>query len=1063
MKMAPSAKPPLATPRRGAPAGTALALIGLALAQLAGVAPAHADDAKPVDFQRDIQPLLAAKCYACHGPDESHREADLRLDDRQAAISHGAIVPGKPAESELLARVKSTDAEQRMPPADHDKPLSPQQIELLTAWIAADAPFETHWAFVPPRRPTLPNAKDQRWAQSPVDRFVLSRIEAAGQTPSPPASAHDLARRVYLDLIGLPPTPEQLEAFLADLDSGRPGAYERLVDRLLSSPQYGERWARPWLDLARYADTNGYEKDRERSIWPYRDWVIQALNADLPYDRFSIEQLAGDMLPGATDAQRIATGFHRNTMLNEEGGIDPLEYRFYAMTDRVATTGLVWLGLTTGCAQCHSHKYDPLTQQDYYSIMALLNNADEPDLLVQDAAVLAKRRQLEQQARELEDHLAEQFPLPAADSSATGTESERRQAHLDQSFAQWLNMQRAETVPWRVIRPTGWQTNLPRLEVLDDGSLFSTGDITKRDEFVLTFDLGALADEQRITALRLEVLPDDRLPAQGPGRAFYEGRKGDFFLSELEASVQLAKRERGTGGADGAGDDDANPRKLEFADASVSYGKLSIGGGSAEASNLFDGDGSTGWSTSGQEGQANELVLPLQTPLSPTGTLSIRLLFERHFAASLGRFRFSIATSSDEQPSEPKPRAHAAVTDELRFLLTKSEPSEDELAQLKRHYLLVAPELAAARKPIDKLRDSLPSLPSTMVMQERPDDNPRPTHRHHRGEYLSPREPVTPALPMFLRSASDEQAPRNRLEFAKWLVSRDNPLAARVAVNRAWRHFWGAGLVRTAGDFGTQADPPTHPQLLDFLAVELVDSGWSLKRLHRLIVTSAAYRQQSAATSERHRDDPDNRLLARGPRARLDAELVRDTFLSVSGLLAMPLGGPSVYPPQPDSVTQLAYGNAKWPESRGESKYRRSLYTFSKRTAPFAAYAVFDGPTGENCLPRRNRSNTPLQALTLLNDPMFLEAAQSLARDLAATAAEPAEKLNRLFRRVLTRPPQAAEAEALLEYYRSQLARLNAGELKPAEIIAGSDSPEAAAWTLTARVLLNLDETISKP
>lgn len=993
--------------------------------------------AAEVSFSRDIQPVLARNCFACHGPDEGERQAELRLDLRESAVSSGAIVPGAPDQSELIRRVFSTDPEVQMPPPRAHAVVTDAQKELLRQWIAEGANYEPHWAFVPPQRPIPPPLNDpelQRRTRNAIDRFVWSRLEGEGLRPAPEADRYTLIRRLSLDLIGLPPTPEEADAFVRDED---PLAYERLVDRLLHSPHYGERWARPWLDLARYADSNGYEKDRPRSIWPYRDWVITALNADMPYDQFSIEQMAGDMLPDATLAQRIATGFHRNTMLNEEGGIDPLEYRFYAMVDRVATTGTVWLGLTTGCAQCHSHKYDPISQTDYYRLMALLNNADEPDLILPDPDIAAQREELEAQIARLEEALPDAFPPLAGE----GTLTERRRQALEEAFAAWSAEQQAHLVPWTTLRPFEMTTNLPRLEVLEDGSIFSTGDITKRDVFTLRFRLEGLPAP--LTALRLEALPDDRLPARGPGRCYYEGRQGDFFLSEVTAEV------------DG--------ERVTFAGASHSYGKISIGSGTADAVNVIDGEGSTGWSIAGREGEAHELVLNLKQPLPAAGVLTVELLFERHFAASLGRFRLSAAFT-------PQARASELPADVQALLLSPSEEwSPMARERVQREFLRRTPLLAKAREPIEQLRRSLPAFPTTLVFTERPPDNRRPTHRHHRGEYLSPREEVEPGVPAFLLAFTQEP-PRDRLAFARWLVSRENPLAARVAVNQAWRAFFGRGLVETAGDFGTQAEPPSHPELLDWLACEFMDRGWSLKELHRLIVTSGTYRLSSSGTPEQRTRDPDNRLLARGPRHRLEAETLRDALLAASGLLSSKIGGPSVFPPQPASVTALAYGNETWKTSTGEDRYRRSLYTYSKRTAPFAAFAVFDAPSGESCTARRDRSNTPLQALTLLNDAMFLEFAQALAAQVVReTAAAPAEqqtmlRATNIFRRLLTRPPTETELAALVTFQQRQRERLERGALNP-ELVAGQTGAAAdlAAWVMTARAVMNLDETVVKP
>ncbi|MCH7547126.1 MAG: DUF1553 domain-containing protein [Planctomycetes bacterium] len=577
---------------------------------------------------------------------------------------------------------------------------------------------------------------------------------------------------------------------------------------------------------------------------------------------------------------------------------------------------------------------------------------------------------------------------------------------------------------------------MPKLELLADGSIFSRGDITKRDVFLLTFRLDGSA--KPVTALRLEILPDERLPAGGPGRAFYEGRKGDFFLSEVTAEV------------------DGKP--AQFIAASHSYGKISIGSGNANAENVFDGDGSTGWSTSGREGEAHQLVLNFAKPVAASGELKLEFVFERHFAASLGRFRLSATSVSGNTNAKE-------MSVELEALLTRDSKSwtETERSTVKRYFLNVTPELAEARKPIDELRRSLPKFPTTMVMQERQADNPRKTFRHHRGEYLQTRDEVTPGVPEIF-SSLEKNEPTDRLAFARWIVSDRNPLVGRVTVNRAWRALFGSGLMRTSGDFGTQSDPPTHPELLDWLACKFVDQGWSMKTLHRLIVTSATYRQSSRMTPKLLRRDPKNRLLARGPRVRVEAEMIRDIMLKASGLLSTKVGGPSVYPPQPATVTSLAYGNTKWTPSAGEDRYRRSLYTFSKRTAPFNAYLIFDAPTGENCIARRDNSNTPLQALTLLNDEMFLEMARSLAkRAVMQKPATAEQRATFIFRRFLTRPPTERELERILSFMQSQKDRLKNNELDPAIICKDKQAtPELAVWVLIARAVMNLDETITK-
>ena len=963
------------------------------------VLPASADD---VRFAQDIQPILARKCYACHGPDQQTREADLRLDSREAAVEAGAINVDDLSASELLARVFSNDPDTKMPPAEARETLTDADKENLKRWVTAGAKYEQHWAFIPPTRTQPPAAPTLR---NPIDRFIQDRLKREQLQPAAPADRFTLVRRLYLDLIGLPPTPEQADAFVTDSD---PDAYAKLVDQLLRSDKYGERWARLWLDLARYADTNGYEKDRERSIWPYRDWVIKALNADMPFDQFSVEQLAGDMLPDATDDQRIATGFHRNTMLNEEGGIDPLEYRFYAMVDRVGTTGTVWMGLTTGCAQCHTHKYDPILHTDFYRIMALMDNADEPDLYVRQPDMLAEREKIEKEIAAQENDLASKF------SSKEEFQSE---------FQKWRTEQQQTAVAWKLLRPSKLKTNLPRLEVQKDGSILSTGDVTKRDVFEMTFPV-----DQTITAIRLEAIPDERLPANGPGRAFYEGRKGDFFLSEVTATI--------------------NGQPVRFSSASSSI-KANKWGPKV----VFDNEGSSGWALSGREGKPHQLVINLAEPIKQSGNLQITFLFERHYAASLGRFRLATTSHPGAVVAKAMP-----VDVEAALIRPFADATPGQRRRIRQHFLLTTPKLAEARKPIDALRKRLPTFPTTLVLQERPANNRRTTYRHHRGEYLSAKEPVPAALPSLFNSNKNLT---NRLQFARWLVSDENPLAARVTVNRAWRAFFGTGIVKTSGDFGTQSDPPSHPELLDWLATEFMQQGWSVKKLHRLIVTSATYQQSSKLVGESVKRDPENRLLARGPRFRVDAEMVRDVMLASSGLLSAKMYGPSVYPPQPASVTALAYGGMKWNRSKGEDQYRRSLYTFTKRTAPFAAFAVFDGPSGENCLARRNRSNTPLQALTLLNDEMFLEMARAAAKTIAGADGEVETKATLLFRRFLTRLPTKAERTSLVEFYDAQMARLSDGMLK-AKQICGDDNNPLAAWTLVARAVMILDEVITR-
>jgi hypothetical protein len=1004
-------------------------VVGAICAAWPGLASAAAKD----DFNERVRPILAGHCFKCHGPDDKARKARLRLDARDQAMrklpsGKTAIVRGRLGDSELVRRIDSDEPSEVMPPPGTKNPLTPAEKQVLKEWIAAGAEYRQHWAFVTPRLPPLPKVLHADWPRTAIDLFVLARLESERLTPSPEADRWTLIRRLSLDLVGLPPTPEEAQAFVNDTS---PDAYERAVDRLLASPQYGERWARRWLDLARYADTNGYEKDRGRSMWPYRDWVIRALNAGMPFDQFTVEQLAGDMLPGATQDQRIATGLHRNTMINEEGGIDPLEFRFHAMTDRVATTGTVWLGLTLGCAQCHTHKFDPISHRDYYRMFAFLNNADEPTMEVHTPEIDRRRKEIEDRIASLTATLPDRFPPEAKTGSRdTRDEAERSRDHREKKLAAWRAAESARSVRWTALRPVAMSANRPHLRLQGDGSVLASGDHGKSD----TYQLQYTTPLHGITAIRLEVLPDESLPAHGPGRVWYEGAPGDFFLSELRLS--------------------AAGRSVKLAHASQSFAS-----GNATADRAIDGDPQTGWSISGGQGRRHEAVFQLAAPLADASDLHLEMLFERYYASGLGRFRISVTT--DARPAVARDLA-ADMPDLL--LLPEAKLTTEQKQHLMQQFAMVAPELAKERQAIEALRNSLPAYPTTLVLAERPPDNPRPTFLHHRGEFLQPTDRVEPAaLPIL--PPMPEGLPHNRLGLAQWLVAADNPLTARVTVNRHWAAFFGKGIVRTVQDFGYQGERPSHPELLDFLALELIRRGWSLKELDRLIVTSATYRQSSHATHELHARDPDNRLLARGPRTRLEAEQVRDAVLRASGLLSTKIGGPSVFPPQPPGVTtEGTYGGLPWSVSPGPDRYRRGLYTYTKRTAPFAAFAAFDAPSGEVCVARREVSNTPLQALTLLNDSAFVEAAQALGREMVSRPGAIAGRMEHLFRRCLTRPPSGEEVQHLMHFWEAQRERCRKKEID-ALTLAGpgaGDACDRAAWTAVARVLLNLDEAITK-
>jgi mono/diheme cytochrome c family protein len=823
---------------------TRLAVPLLLLAALA--APAPGDDAPTaVDYARDVKPLLAAKCVACHGPEKPR--ADLRLDTAAGAMRGGtsgpAVVPGNPDESELVLAVLGEGVGERMPLKR--PPLSEREIETLRAWVAAGAKFPAdevpspppaiHWAFVPPTRPALPEVKGRDWVKNAIDPFVLAPLERDGIAPSPEADRATLLRRVSLDLVGLPPEPAEVAAFEAD---SRPDAYERQVDRLLASPHFGERWGRLWLDGARYADSNGYSIDAPRQIWAYRDWVISALNADRPFDEFTIDQIAGDLRPNPTLAQRVATGFHRNTQINQEGGIDPEQFRVEAVIDRVNTTATVWLGLTLACAQCHDHKYDPLAQKEYYGLFAFFNNADEPTL-----------------------------PLATPEQNAAREAAERE------------------------------------------------------------------------------------------AEAFLKSIERDEALLALQKSWE------------------------ESLD------------------------------TSGRQKQTQE----------------VREAFNTVFA-------------------ERSPEANRVV-----FAAFVEQSKEQAVAPHRR-------KLAAIRK-------AAPAPPTTLVVQER--RQPRVTRFLMGGDYTRPGDEVGPLTPAVLHAfeAPTERRP-DRMDLARWLVDRRNPLTARVAVNRLWQVYFGRGIVETDGDLGTQGAPPSHPEMLDWLAVELMERGWSQKAIHRAIVTSAAYRQSSRVRADLAAIDPDNRRLARQSRLRLEAELIRDAALVAAGRLVPTIGGPSVFPPQPDGVMNLGQIRREWKADAGPDRYRRGMYTHFWRATPHPLFTVFDAPDGMRTCTRRLRSNTPLQALTLLNDAAFVELARDLAGRVLEAGGDDDARLDRAFRLALSRPPapgEAARLRALLDSerraYRDDAGGARAVAPPGPETI---DLTARAAWTSVARVLLNLDEFITR-
>jgi len=985
--------------------------------------------APPVDFQKEVLPILSEHCQQCHGVDAAERQSNLRLDLREGALQGGdsgtpAIVPGKVDEGELLRRILSTDESELMPPPSHKRPLSQKQIETLQRWIAEGAPYQSHWAFLAPQKAPLPEVG----VSHPVDAWVVGRLRELEWSPAAEAPAGALCRRLYLDLIGLPPSPEELQAFEQE-------GYEATVDKLLASERFGEKWGRHWMDVARYSDTNGYEKDLQREQWAWRDWVIEALNRDMPYDQFVIEQVAGDLLPNASQSQVIATGFLRNSMINEEGAIIPEQFRMVEMFDRIDCLGKAVLGLTTQCAQCHSHKFDPLTQDEYYGMFAFLNNTYEAQSWVYTAEQQQQIADIRSKMADAERRLKESRPQWAEELAAWEQDLVARQA------------------TWEPLRATLLETisglNHPTQET--DLSILMKGH-TSADVFLI-----ATPKLDGVTGLRLEALNHRDLPQNGPGRS----RLGTWALQELEAFVKPP------------GSNDWTKLKLVNATADFSEDLQKQGDGkkaSGPVTHLIDGSDDTTWNADrgiGRRNQPSVAVVQFEQPLTyPEGT-ELKIAWRN--TDMLGCTRFSIT----RQPSpEAAPVNHAAI---LALATAPADRTADQQAVIFAAWRTGTTEAKPFNDELDALEKSWPEAGTSILhLAERDPADPRPTHKLDRGNWDQPLSEVEPHVPAAFHPFP-EDAPRDRLGFARWLVDPRSPLTARVAVNRIWQAIFGTGLVETAEDFGTRASAPEHRELLDWLAVDFMEHHWSQKHLIRTIVTSATYRQSSDVSAEQFERDPRNIWLARGPRFRAEAEVVRDVALSVAGLITHKLGGPSVIPPVPQNVLDYNFTYpAYWKPAEGPERYRRTVYGFRKRSMPDPVMSNFDGPNGDFACARRVRSNTPLAALTSLNEPIFNEAARALAlRVLLEGGATDAERADYAFLLCTSREPAAVEREAVLALLASQRQRLADGWLSVREIATGDPAklPElpanatpqdAAAWTLAARVLLNLDETISK-
>lgn len=987
-----------------------------------------------LSFNRDIRPILSENCFYCHGQDANQRKKDLRLDDRASALAKKAFVPGDAAGSDLVRRIFTDDPDDQMPPPNSHRQLSQLQRNQLRQWIAEGAPYETHWAFNSPTRPTVPEVRDTGWPRNLIDHYVLAKLESIGLQPSPEADRATLIRRLHMDLTGLPPSSEDVDAFKAD---AAPEAYERLVDRIMASPHYGERMSLPWLDAARYADSNGFQQDGDTHQYLWRDWVVRALNADMPFDRFSIEQLAGDLLPNPTEDQLIATGFNRNHLLNGEGGAIPEEQRNVVLFDRVDTTATTWMGLTMACAQCHDHKYDPLTQRDYYSLMALFNNVPETGVpsgsgqyRIADPWIVVGNDEERRKLNELEE------------AASTAKAEEKRIAELPETLAAYEATEKSlivdPPVDWTILKPEKLAaTDEVQLAVLEDHSVFSSGPRPDKANYTVT----ATAAIPALTGIRVETIPDDRLPSKGAGRS----DSGNAVLSTLRLKV------------DG--------QEIQLKAASANYAQ---GGFPPEA--VLDNNSDTGWAFYPETSKPYALLVQCAESIriSPGAKFEVTLEFQspnkQHI---LGRFRLS-ATSSD------RPVSRKVLPDDIAAIVKKTERSKEEADKLRGYVSknLAPKDLTNARERSISAEKSLNgyklSLPRVMVMS---DKKPRQTRILDRGNYLTPREEVTAGSPAFLPPMAAD-APKNRLGFAQWLFHPEHPLTARVQANRLWQYFFGVGLVKTSEDLGVQSEVPLHGPLLDWLALEFRDSKWSQKHMVRLILTSSTYRQRSHMNRDLLQRDPENRLFGRASRIRMPSLVLRDIALSASGLLQSQIGGKPVYPYQPSDVWEtLAITKERdftYPASSGSDLYRRSLYTFWRRTV--GPVNMFDASPRQACKIRSAVTSTPLHALTTLNDVTWTEAARVLAERAMKSAPNRMAQITWAFRRILARDPSARDLELLSSAYQRQHT-IYAGDSKSAVEFLGTGrsktdlslpTAEHAAMTAVCLALFNLDESLTR-
>ncbi|HEV3258448.1 MAG TPA: PSD1 and planctomycete cytochrome C domain-containing protein [Gemmataceae bacterium] len=1014
--------------------------LGASLAWDAGAAAAEPPKVRALGFNRDIRPILSDNCYACHGPDKNKRKARLRLDSEQDAFAdrggYAPLRPGSPDKSAVYQRITAQDAKKRMPPAKFGKRLSAQQIDLIRQWIEQGARWQKHWSLIAARRPEVAPVEDTAWPRNPIDAFIRLGQGQHGLKPAPEADRRTLIRRLSFDLTGLPPTAEQVEAFAADRS---PDAYEKVVDRLLTSPQYGERMALYWLDLVRYADTGGYHSDNHRDVFLYRDYVIKAFNQNKPFDRFTVEQLAGDLLPNATRDQKIASGYNRMLQTTEEGGAQAKEYLAKYASDRVRNASSVWLGMTLGCAECHDHKFDPFRTAEFYSFQAFFADLKEiavgrqEQVKVPTDAQEARLRQLDGQMAGLQKLLATQTP------------------DLDRALAGWEAHKRRELAAghddWGIVKPDRVESaGGAALATQDDLSVLASGKNPDRDTYTATLR----TDRKHITAIRLEALTHPSMANKSLSRG-----NGNFVLTRFE--VEAAP----PGGK-------AQPLKIAAAVADYSQNGFPV-------ASAIDGKGAPGWAVDGYRKQENRTaVFTLAQPIAggPGTIITVRLRHESQYAQhNIGRFRLAL-TSADKAGLSTKVGLPGEVAQALTAEPTKRTPGQKDA--LANYYRGIAPLLEPARKQfadLQRQKDKINrAVPTTLMSIAVP---PRVIRVLPRGNWLNESGPVVmPAVPASLPPLGVTGRRATRLDLARWTVAPENPLVARVFVNRLWKLTFGQGIVKTLEDFGSQGAAPTHADLLDWLAVEFRDSGWDVKHMLRLLVTSSAYRQSSHADERLRQLDPYNQWLARQGRFRLDAEMVRDNALAVSGLLTRKVGGPSVKPYQPAGYwTLLNFPKRDYFSDHGADQYRRGLYSYWQRTFLHPSLQAFDAPTREECTVERPRSNTPLQALVLLNDPTYVEAARALAeRVLQQRSAGTNQRLRYLYRQALGRQAAPAELKLLAALYQKHLAQYRADPKAAGELLQTGERPvagdlnrvEVAAWTSVARVVLNLHETVTR-